>query len=65
MGFTAKFDCECAECGETIYKDEEIFFIDGEKYCPGCAGDMGYVCDCGAYKKPEYDECFECHQHGG
>lgn len=65
MGFTAKYDTRCTECDDDIMEGDPIFFADGAKLCQGCADDAGYVCECGEYKKPEFDTCFDCHQHGG
>ncbi len=58
--FPAKFNSTCDSCGNEIYEEEEIYAIDGDFLCGSCADANGNVCECGNYKKEEYEECFEC-----
>ncbi len=51
----------CDICGEDIPEGDDLFFHDHEKYCKSCAEEADIVCDCGDYKKPEFEYCFSCH----
>ena len=52
----------CNGCDEMIGEGNPVYFNDGERLCDACAEDADCVCSCGNYKKPEYDDCYECHQ---
>ncbi len=52
----------CDICGDSIPEGEEIYFHNNEKYCRDCADNENIVCDCGNYKKPEFDVCYSCYQ---
>ena len=39
---------------------EDLYITDDGKLCQSCAEDEGYICECGGYKKKQYDTCFEC-----
>lgn len=56
----AWFITSCKQCGDTIKKGEQIYF-NGSRLCTTCAISNDLVCDCGKYKKEEYDQCYECH----
>ena len=58
--FPTKFDSECAGCGETVYENDDMFYDRGEYVCPACAAEQDVVCECGQYKKPEFETCYEC-----
>ncbi len=51
---------DCDGCSEEIPEGDSVYFNDGEKLCEDCAADGDYVCDCGNFKKSEYDTCYEC-----
>lgn len=50
----------CDNCDEEIEEGADVYFHDGNKLCVSCAEDENIVCDCGSYKKPEYDQCYNC-----
>lgn len=52
----------CDVCGEYIYEGDSLFFDDNQKLCEECAGENDNICDCGNYKKSQFDECYECNQ---
>ncbi len=59
--FLARFDSDCADCGGTMFEnDDEVFACEGEYVCRDCAEKRGNVCECGQYKKSEFETCFEC-----
>ena len=62
--FETKFDSTCNSCGEVVPEGEEMYAVDGDFVCKKCAEENGNVCDCGNFKKTEYDECFECYEEG-
>ena len=62
--FPAHFDSNCQSCGDDIWENDNVFVVDGQFVCPSCAKEAGNVCDCGNFKKSEYDECFDCHNEG-
>jgi len=53
---------KCDSCGEQLEEGEDLFYTDSGKLCLGCAEAEDYVCPCGQYKKPDFDECYECHR---
>ena len=61
--FFIKGSKECFSCDEKQFQqnEDEMFSHEGEFYCSGCANEMEIVCDCGNYKKPEYELCYECN----
>ncbi len=63
--FPAHFDSDCNSCGDPIEEGERVFVHDGLFICGSCAHDAECVCECGKYKNPKYDECYECHNEGG
>ena len=50
----------CDDCGEPIPEGEDVFFVDGSRFCGDCASANGNICECGNYKKAEYETCYEC-----
>ena len=58
--FQVKFDSECQECGSIVDQGENMFADDGMFICEPCAEELGVICSCGNYKKPEYDTCYNC-----
>jgi len=63
--FPAHFDSNCNSCGDIIEEGERVFVYDGMFICGACANDAECVCECGKFKKPSFDECYECHNEGG
>ena len=53
---------KCGSCDEYIEEGDDVFFYDDEKYCTDCAISEDIVCECGQFKKPEYDLCYECNK---
>ena len=53
---------KCDNCDNEIPEGDGVFFWDGYKYCEQCARDEDIVCECGNFKKPEYEICYDCHQ---
>ena len=56
-------DTPCYQCDETIDKDDDLFLMDGEKYCYECAEENGNVCECGQFKKEDFKECYDCSRN--
>ena len=54
---------KCDICEEFLQEDDDVYFHDGMKYCISCAEEEDIICSCGNYKKPEYDQCYECHKN--
>lgn len=57
---TVQWPTKCEDCEEEIPKGEELFFTDEGKLCVNCANNNGYVCDCGNFKKPDFNQCYDC-----
>lgn len=60
--FKNKFDSHCGSCGDDMWEGDMVYAVDGAFVCPDCADNNGNVCDCGNFKKEEYDECYSCHE---
>lgn len=58
--FQATFDSTCDSCGDDIIENEWCVADDGSFICEGCAEDQGKLCECGNYKKPNFELCYEC-----
>jgi len=58
--FEAHFDKDCDDCGRPIDEGDETFARDGDFICRQCAEDGDNVCECGQFKKAEYETCFDC-----
>ena len=58
--FENQFDSECQNCGEKVEEGEMMYAFDGEFWCESCMSEEN-ICECGNYKKEEYDECYDCH----
>ena len=56
----AEYSFKCDVCGDWCEAGEELFYHEDSKHCLGCAEVAEVVCSCGQYKKPEYDQCYEC-----
>ena len=52
----------CDNCEELIPEDDNVYFCDDGKFCQQCAGENNNVCECGNYKKEEFETCYECSQ---
>ena len=59
--FDRKFDGQCDRCGDTMLEGEITYAFDDEFMCFECAQNFDIVCMCDNVKKPEYAECYECH----
>lgn len=53
---------ECDQCGSHLMDGDQAYYHDGDILCNDCAEEAGVVCDCGGYKKEEYDLCYTCNQ---
>lgn len=51
----------CTDCGEEVEEDDDIYIYLNEKYCTSCAKRQRIVCECGNFKKPQYNTCYDCH----
>lgn len=60
--FETKFDSECQDCGAEVLQGDDMYVVDGNFLCISCAEINGNVCDCGNYKKDDYDTCYECFE---
>ena len=60
--FPNRFDSTCDSCGDDLPEGEIVFAVDGDFVCLACADSNGNVCDCGQFKKEEYDSCFDCYE---
>jgi hypothetical protein len=58
--FQAKFNSTCNDCSGTVEPGDNMFADDGDFICEDCATDRNIICECGNYKKEEYDTCFDC-----
>ena len=53
----------CDGCGNPMDEGDDLFLTNEGRLCTKCAEEEDYVCDCGSFKKKEYDACYECN-HG-
>lgn len=51
---------KCDDCGDEIPEGDDVYFHEAQRLCKGCGEKQGIVCDCGAYKRPEYEQCYGC-----
>lgn len=51
---------QCDQCDSGIPEGDDVYLMDGQKYCGDCADENGNVCDCGSFKKEEFPECYDC-----
>ena len=58
--FKVKGSIECSSCADEIENGDYCYYHEDEPYCEWCAEEQEIVCACGDYKKPEYDECYDC-----
>jgi hypothetical protein len=58
--FETKRSSVCDGCGEGVFQGDLMFAHEGEFFCEMCADEMDCVCECGDYKKPEYEMCYNC-----
>ena len=59
--FETKFPSSCNNCDDTVEQGEKMFADKGDFICEFCAEQREVICDCGNYKKYEYDTCYDCH----
>ena len=50
----------CDECDYDFEEGEDVYFTDDGKLCVGCACERDLVCNCGKFKKAQFDCCWEC-----
>lgn len=62
MPFKAYRGQICSYCGMQMSEGDDLFLDDSEKYCAECADELDLVCECGEYKKAEYEKCYECYR---
>ena len=58
--FKARYDSACQQCGEQICTGDDCFHVEGSFVCQGCAEEGDNICECGKFKKDEFDKCYEC-----
>ena len=58
--FKAQFDSTCNSCGAEIFDGDDVYAVDGDFVCEDCAEENGNICECGNFKKAEYEKCYEC-----
>jgi hypothetical protein len=51
---------KCDNCGENVEAGDDLYLTDDGKMCRPCADENDYVCDCGNFKKPGFNRCYEC-----
>lgn len=52
----------CDECGDYCLEGEMMYFHEDDIICWTCADMAEVVCECDNYKRPEYEQCYECYQ---
>jgi len=50
----------CDNCDESLEEGDDLYFTDEGRMCASCAHEEGYVCECGNFKKNEYEKCYQC-----
>ena len=58
--FETKFKSACQNCEDIVDEGEDMYVVDGLFVCRACANAGEHVCECGKYKKEEYDKCYDC-----
>lgn len=58
--FITRFDSRCGSCGDIVYEGDEMFAVDGEFICRDCADINDNICECGQFKREEFETCFDC-----
>lgn len=59
--FSAQFQSHCQSCGEDMLEGDDVYVVDDAFVCKDCAEANGNVCECGNFKKEEFEECYSCH----
>lgn len=52
----------CDSCVSQIDEGDDVYFSNVGKLCSECANDGGYACECGNFKKPGFDFCYDCNK---
>lgn len=60
--FEAKFSSMCTDCEMTVEEGDMMFSDSGDFICQDCADERDIICECGNYKKPDFEQCYECRQ---
>lgn len=55
---------QCEDCGVLLQEGDPLYLTDDGKLCEECAMQCDYVCDCGSFKKQEFEHCWDCHTGG-
>lgn len=58
--FTQQWLSQCDSCGDDIDPGDVVYAVDGSFVCRGCAEENDNVCECGNFKKSEFEKCYEC-----
>jgi hypothetical protein len=58
--FNTQFNSKCQSCGEEVPEGELMYAIDDQFVCEDCASEGDNICECGNFKKEEYDTCYNC-----
>ena len=59
--FESNYDNNCNSCGDKVYAGDDMYAHEGIFICENCAQLEDLICECGNYKKAEYESCYECH----
>ena len=57
---SARFKTTCEICEGDIEEGDDLFYHEDARHCLGCAEVASIVCSCGSYKKPDYNQCYDC-----
>ncbi len=52
----------CDNCDTEVEEGEDLFFYENDKLCASCAEEVNIICKCEKFKKPEFDQCYDCVQ---
>lgn len=58
--FSAFPNTTCDGCDERLKEGDDVWIYDGQKLCTSCAESEGWICECGNFKKPEFNQCYDC-----
>lgn len=60
--FTIKTYGKCFQCDDVMNEGDMAYYHENKMFCEYCADKENIVCtDCENYKKPEYEQCYECY----
>jgi len=58
--FEVRATRHCATCEEPVEQGDLMFAHEDNFICENCAREMDLICDCGNYKKEQYEMCYTC-----